>query len=176
VVKVMGHAREKAAIVRGAAQSVDPRIPVFDVRTMDERLDAVLAKPRFYATAVTFFGGLAMLVASVGVFGIVSYTVRQRTREMGIRLALGTTPRRLRGTVLRQTLLTVGLGAAAGVAFGAGFGRRLQSLVQGADAALMPTSALAVVLTAIVSALATWMATRDVARLDLAEVLRSESE
>jgi putative ABC transport system permease protein len=176
VVKVMGHPRDKAAMVRDAVQSVDPGIPVFDVRTMDERLDAVLAKPRFYATAVTFFGGLGILVAIVGVFGIVSYTVRQRTREMGIRLALGTTPRRLRGTVLRQTLLTIGIGAAAGVALGAGFGRFLHSLVQGADAALMPTSALAVVLTAVVSAFATWMATRDLARLDLAEVLRADSE
>jgi len=176
VVKVTGRARQKVAVVRDAVQSVEPRIPVFDVKSMDERLDAVLAQPRFYATAVTFLGGCGLLVAIVGLFGIVSYSVQQRTREMGIRLALGTTPRWLRVTVLRQMLLTTGIGAVAGVGAAAGFGRFLRSLVQGADIPLISTSALAVLLTAVVSAVAIWLATRRVARLDVASVLRTDAE
>ena len=119
-------------------------MPVFDVRTMDERLDTTLARPQFYSTAVAFFGGLGLLLAIIGVYGVTSYSVLQRTREMGIRLALGTTPGRLRATMLRQSSLTIGLGALAGLAMAVGFGRYLQSLVQGADSAIVATSIVAV--------------------------------
>ena len=89
-------------------------MPVFDVRTMDERLDTTLARPQFYSTAVAFFGGLGLLLAIIGVYGVTSYSVLQRTREMGIRLALGTTPGDCARAMLRQSALTIGLGALAG--------------------------------------------------------------
>jgi len=175
VAKVAGPARDRLAVVRDTMQSVDPLVPVFDVRTMDDRLDATLARPRFYVTAVGFFGALALLLAIVGVYGAVSYAVWQRTREMGIRLALGTTPARLRRVMLRQMLATVSLGTMAGVGLSLGLGRYLQSLLQGADAAPMLTSALALSGTVLVAAAATWAATRHIAHLDIMDVLRAES-
>jgi ABC-type antimicrobial peptide transport system permease subunit len=141
---------------------------------MDERLDATLARPKFYATAVVFFGGLALFLAIIGVYGVISYSVQQRTREMGIRLALGTTPGRLRAAMLGQATLTIGVGAAAGIGMALGFGRYLQTLVQGAGAALILTSALAVIVTAVVAMAAIWSATRRIARLDITDVLRAE--
>ena len=114
VVRVSGAARERIAVIRSAVQAVDPKVPVFNVKTMDERLDSVLARPKFYTTAVVFFGGLGLLLAVIGVYGVVSHAVVQRTREMGIRLALGTTPGRLRARLLRQTLVTIGAGGAGG--------------------------------------------------------------
>ena len=141
---------------------------------MDERLDTTLARPQFYSTAVAFFGGLGLLLAIIGVYGVTSYSVLQRTREMGIRLALGTTPGRLRATMLRQSSLTIALGALAGLAMAIGFGRYLQSLVRGADSAIIATSTFAVLVTALVAAAATWSATRHIARLDIGDVLRAE--
>ena len=95
-------------------------------------------------------------------------------REMGIRLALGTTPGRLRATLLRQSSWTIALGAVAGLAMAIGLGRYLQSLVHGAGSAIVATSAFAVVVTAAVAAVATWSATRHIARLDVGEVIRAE--
>jgi ABC-type antimicrobial peptide transport system permease subunit len=174
VARVEGRARDRIGIIRDAAVAVDPKIPVFDVRTMDERLDTTLARPQFYSTAVAFFGGLGLLLAIIGVYGVTSYAVLQRTREMGIRLALGTTPGRLRATMLRQSSLTIALGGLTGLAMAVGFGRYLQSLVRGADSAIVATSAFAVLVTAVVAAAATWSATRHVARLDIGDVLRAE--
>jgi putative ABC transport system permease protein len=175
VARTNGRARDRLAIVRDAVQSVDPRVPVFNVKSMEDRLEAALARPKFYATAVTFFGGLALLLAIVGVYGVVSYTVLQRTREMGIRLALGTTPANLRATLLRKTLVTVGLGALAGTALSNGLGRYLRSLLAGAETELVATASLAVAITAIAAAAAIWSATRHIARLDVCDVLRAES-
>jgi predicted permease len=174
VARVNGPARQRIAAIRDAARSVDPSVPVFNLKTMDERLDTVLARPKFYTTAIVFFGGLGLLLAVMGVYGVVSCSLLQRTREMGIRLALGTTPARLRAATLAQTFITVGAGAAAGIAAAAAFGRYLRSLVQGADAAMFPTAALAVLVTAVIAALAIWTATRHLARLDIADVLRAE--
>jgi putative ABC transport system permease protein len=174
VARVDGRARDRIGIVRDAVSSVDPKVPVFDVKTMDERLETTLARPQFYSTAVAFFSGLGLLLAIIGVYGVTSYSVLQRTREMGIRLALGTTPGRLRATLLRQSAWTIALGGLAGLAMAIGFGRYLQSLVQGADSAIVATSAFAVLVTAFVAAAATWSATRHIARLDVGEVIRAE--
>jgi putative ABC transport system permease protein len=174
VAHVHGPAGDRVAAVRDAVQSVDPKVPVFNVKTMEERLDMELARPRFYTLTVLFFGGLGLLLAVMGVYGVVSYSTLQRTREMGIRLALGTTPTILRATMLRQTLSAVVTGAIAGVVLALAFGRFLQSLVRGADGATLPGSMVAVLVTAIVSAAAIWAATRHVARLEISDVLRAE--
>jgi hypothetical protein len=174
VAHVQGIAGDRLAAVRDAVQSVDPKVPVFNVKTMEERLDLELARPKFYTLTMLFFGGLGLLLAVIGVYGVVSYSILQRTREMGIRLALGTTPTTLRATMLRQTVVVVFTGATAGVVMALAFGRFLQSLVRGADGAAIPAAAVAVLVTAVVSAAAIWAATRHVARLEIADVLRAE--
>ena len=175
VARVAGAARDRMTAVRDAAQSVDPKVPVFNVKTMEQRLDAALARPKFYTITIVFFGGLGLLLAVIGVYGVVSYAVQQRTREMGIRLALGTTPGRLRGAMLRQTLLVVGTGAIAGLGLAMALGRFLQSLVRGAEGSVVPGLSIAIVVTAVVSAAAIWSGTRHVARLDISDVLRAEA-
>jgi predicted permease len=174
VVRVTGDARDRIAVVRAAVAAVDPKVPVFNVKTMSDRLDEVLARPRFYATAVIFFGGLALLLAIIGVYGVVAHAVGERTREMGIRLALGTTPARLRGALLRRTLVVVSCGALPGVALAFGMARYFQDLIRSADAQMAATSLFAMTTTVAVAALATWTATGRVARLDIMEVLRPD--
>ena len=83
---------------------------------MQQRLDEVFAAPMFYRTAIWTFAGLALLLALIGIYGIVFYAVVQRNQEMGVRMALGTTPVRVRGMLLRQGLLMVVAGAIPGIA------------------------------------------------------------
>ena len=81
---------------------------------MEQRLDEIFARPKFYRTAVWIFAGFALLLAVIGIYGIVSYAVVERTHEMGVRMALGTTPARLRAMLSRQGLLMVAAGAIPG--------------------------------------------------------------
>jgi ABC-type lipoprotein release transport system permease subunit len=120
---------------------VDPQGPVFGVKTMEQRLDEVFANPKFYRTAVWTFAAIALLLAVIGIYGIVSYAVVERTQEMGVRMALGTTPSRLRSMLLRQGLLVVVAGAIPGIAGAQLTGRFLESLIAGAKPIGLTTSA-----------------------------------
>jgi putative ABC transport system permease protein len=174
VARVDGRAEDRLPMIRDAIRSVDAQVPVFGARMMEQRLADVLSRPRFYSTAVLFFAGFALLLAVIGIYGIVSYAVVQRAHEMGVRMALGTTPLRLRGTVLRQGLLTVATGAIPGIAGAMLAGRFLGSLIEGTQSAGLATSAVSVLLIALVASTCIWAATRRIARLDIMEILRSE--
>ncbi len=161
-------------MIRDTIQSVDPQVPVFGVKTMQQRLDDALARPQFYRTAVFCFAAFALLLAIIGIYGIVSYTVAQRSHEMGVRMALGTTPARLRAVLLRQGLITIGGGAVPGIAAAELSGRLLPSLVDGAKSVDAATYAATVLCIAWIAAAGIWAATRPVARLDIVEILRAE--
>jgi putative ABC transport system permease protein len=174
VARADGRAEDRLGMIRDAVQSVDPQVPVFGVKTMEQRLDDALARPQFCRTAVLCFAAFALLLAVIGIYGVVSYTVTQRNHEMGVRMALGTTPARLRGNLLRQGLLTIGAAAIPGVVGAVLTGRFLESLVDGAKPASAATYAASVILMASIAALAIWIATRPIARLNIVEILRTE--
>jgi len=174
VVRVNGRAEDYLAAIRDAIQSVDPQVPVFGVKTMEQRLDEVFGGPRFYRTAVWIFAGFALLLAVIGIYGIIFYAVVERTQEMGVRMALGRTPLQLRGTLLRQGLLMVVAGAIPGIAGAEVTGRFLESLIDGARPVGLTTSVSLVLLFGLVAAASIWSATRRIASLDIIAVLRSE--
>lgn len=174
VVRVDGRADNYLAEVRDVIQSEDPQVPVFGAKTMQQRLDEVFAGPRFYRTAAWFFAGFVLLLAIIGIYGIVSYAVVQRTQEMAIRLALGTTPVRLRGMLLRQGLLIVIAGAIPGIAGAQLSGRFLEALIDGAKPIGLGTSAGLILLLALVASIGIWVASRRISRFDINAVLRSE--
>lgn len=174
VVRVNGSAEDRLAMIRDTIQSVDPQVPVFGVKTMDQRLDEALARPQFYGTAVACFAAFALLLAMIGVYGIVSYTVAQRTHEMGVRMALGTTPARLRLVLLRQGLMPILAGIVPGISGAIVSGRLLGSLVAGAKSPNATAYATSVFFIAFIAAMAIWMATRPVTRLEIMEILRTE--
>jgi putative ABC transport system permease protein len=174
VVRVDGRAEDRLAAVRDVIQSVDPQVPVFGAKTMEQRLDEVFAGPKFYRTAVWFFAGLALLLAVIGIYGIVSYAAVQRTQEMGIRLALGTTPVRLQGMLLRQGLLMVVAGAIPGIAGAQLSGRFLETLIDGAKPIGLGMSAGLILLFALVASTSIWSATRRINTFDITALLRSE--
>ena len=174
VVRVDGRAEGRLGEVRDAIQSIDPQVPVFGAKTMKQRLDDTFAGPKFYRTAVWFFAGFALLLAVIGIYGIVSYAVVQRTQELGIRIALGTTPGRLRAMLLGQGLLMVAASAIPGMAGAQVSGRLLESLIDGAKPMGLGLSSAVILLLGLVASTSVWSASRRIATLDVTAILRSE--
>ena len=175
VARVNGRPEDRLAMIRDAVQSVDPHVPVFGVKTMEQRMADALARPQFYKTAVTFFAAFAVLLAAIGIYGIVSYTVARRTHEMGVRMALGTTPAELRVRLLRQGLIPIAVGAIPGVAGAVLSGRLLESLVDGAKSVNAAAYLAAVLFIVCIAAAGIWIATRPIIRLDIVEILRTDA-
>lgn len=116
IIRTAGDPLALVPTLRALAREQDPTL-VFDaVMTMDQRVMATLGRPRLYAALITAFAGLALLIAAVGLFGTLSYSVAQRSRELAVRGALGAQPSRLVALVLRQGLAVVIVGFAAGLA------------------------------------------------------------
>jgi predicted permease len=160
---------EPAAVVgaiREAVRQIDPNLPVTDVATQVEQVEKRLAPERAFAQAYAMFGGLAVLLASIGLFGLMSYSVARRTNEIGIRMALGAQRHEVLRLVMRESMLLVVAGIAIGLAIAAAASRLIASLLFG----LSPTDAMtiveAVALLAIVSAVAGYLPARRAARVD----------
>ena len=141
---------------------------------MEQRLADFFIRPRAYRTAVWMFAGFAVLLALIGIYGIVSHSVAERTQEMGVRMALGATPTRVRGMLLTQSLLVIAVGAFLGVVGASAVGRSLGSLIPEAMPVGWATSmALAISLSAV-AAITIWSATRRIPELDITRMLRAE--
>jgi len=174
VARVDGPAEDSLPLIRDAIRSVDPQVPVFGVKTMEQRMADALARPKFYRTAALLFAGFALLLVVIGIYAVVSYAIALCTREMGVRLALGATPLGLRGALLRQGLLTVAAGAIFGIVGALLAGRFLESLVEGAKSIDLATLTLSILFILLIASASIWTATRRIARLDILEILRFE--
>jgi ABC-type antimicrobial peptide transport system permease subunit len=174
VARVHGAVAPYLVACRDAVQQVDAQVPVYDVKTLDQRLIDTLARPRFYTTAVLFLGGFALLLAVAGIYGAASYSIARRTHEIGVRIAVGATPDGLRSLLLWQNLLPMACGAAAGGAGAAVLGRYMQHLIAGAETTGVWTCAEAAATLAAAAALAVWTATSRIARMDPTTALRAE--
>jgi predicted permease len=171
-----GDAGALASAVRREVQQIDPTLSVFNVRTLAEQVSDSLAPLRTNVVIMAAFGGLALLLASIGLYGVASYSVTQRTREIGVRIALGAGRGRVLGLILGQGLVLVGVGLVVGVLAALG----LMSLVSPALAPnVNPRSpALLAATAAILSAvalIATSIPAHRAARLDPLRALRTES-
>ena len=174
VVRTDGESSTAASALRQAVDRVDPSVPLTTVRTMDQVLAASLAQTSFTTTLLAIAAALALLLGLVGLYGVISYIVAQRTGEIGIRLALGADPADVSGMVLRQglTVTAVGIGVGLVAAFAAT--RLMASLlfeVSSRDPAIF--AGVAVALTAV-SAAATYLPARRAASIDPLNALRQE--
>ena len=160
--------------VRAAIHAVDAEQPLVRPEPMLERAEASLAVRRFTLEVLSAGAGVALLLALAGIYGVTAYGVAQRTRELGVRLALGATPRGLVGMVTRETVIVVGAGCVVGLAAGALLSRVLSGLLFGVSR-IDPLTFLGwpLVLT-VVAAGAAWIAARRASSVDPADALRHE--
>lgn len=174
VARVSGLPEAYLARCRDAVRALDREVPIYDIKTLDQRLADALAQPRFYTTATLFLAALAVLLAAVGIYGTAAYTIAQRRSEMGIRMALGATYERLRSMMVRESLLPILCGSALGVAGSLAAGRYLGHLIEGAAQAESYIFAAAAGLFLVVGLVASWSATSRVLSIDPADAIRAE--
>ena len=162
-----------ATIPRIVAQ-LDPNLPVEDLRTMDEQVRQNVFLDRLISVLSAAFAVLATLLAAIGLYGVLAYTVSQRTREIGLRMALGADASRVRAMILRQVAVMTAVGGAVGLAAAVGLGRLTQSLLfelKGSDPAVLVFSAAAL---AVVALAAGFIPAHRASRVDPMQALRYE--
>jgi predicted permease len=160
--------------VRSELAAVDRNIPLVRVRVFEEYLARALARPRFNAMLLSIFAGTALLLTAIGIYGVMAYSVSQRTSEIGIRIALGAGQSNIFRLIVGQAMMLVGISIVLGLAGAFGATRFLSSLLYGVGASDPLTFALIVLLISIVAFLAAWLPARRAARVDPVIALRAE--
>ena len=173
-VQTTGKPEPVIAGVRAQIQSLEPNLAITNVQTIGEIIDQGLWAPEMGAALLTVFGGLAMVLAAVGVYGVLAYSVTQQTREIGIRMAMGAEPRDVLGLVVGQGLKLTGAGLALGILVSLGFTRQLSSLLFNVSAYDPLTYGSVTVILIVVALLACYIPARRATRVDPLVALRYE--
>jgi predicted permease len=163
-----------APAITGTIHSLDQNIPIFELKTMDQRLSESLARRRFAMLSLSLFAGIALLLAAVGIYGVMSYSVAQRTSELGIRLALGALPRDVLQLVLKRGFALALAGVVFGLFFSVVITRLLSSLLFGVGATDVLTFAALSLLLVLVALVACYIPARRATKVDPLVALRYE--
>jgi predicted permease len=163
-----------AASLRAAIRRADPEQPIFDVKTMTDRMTEIAQPRRAPMILLSLFSSVALLLASLGVYGVLAFSVTQRTAEFGVRLALGATPANIAALVLRDGTKLVIVGVVAGLAGYLALSRVVAQLLYGVSAADPITLAAAPLILALVALVASLLPARRATRVDPMVALRAE--
>ena len=174
VARVRGSASDSLPVLRDLVRSIDRQVPVFNVRTLQARLDEHLARQRFFTTVVLFLGGFALLLSVLGIYAVSWHSVSQRSHEIGVRVAMGASLAGIYAMTVRQSAVPLVTGLAAGVGLAVWSGRFLSHLLTGVTAIGTPSCLVAAGMLALVAIAAMVLATRRVTGRDPLVVLRSE--
>jgi putative ABC transport system permease protein len=173
-VRTSGSASRLAAPLRQAIQQIDPKLSVFNVRTVDEQVAQSLQPLETNALLLAGFGLLALLLASIGLYGVTSYAVSQRTREIGVRMALGANPATVLGLVLGRGMVLVAVGVAAGLVISLLSASVMRSLVAGVNPRDPVTFVSTAVILLLVALTANFVPARRATRIDPLVALRTD--
>jgi len=157
-----------------AIWSVDSSLPVFQMRTLQDLYNQSLARTSFTLVLLAIAGAMALVLGIIGIYGVIAYAVTQRTREIGIRMALGAQSARLRRMFVRHGLMLAGIGAIIGLGAAAGLTRLMSSLLFGVKALDPLTYAGVAVILVAAAALASYIPARRATAVDPLDALRAE--
>jgi len=174
VLKTAGDPRALAEPLKRAVKELDPGIAVAGIATMEELVAESIGSSRFYALLVAMFAGLALVLAAVGIYGVMSYAVAQRTQEIGVRLALGAAPRQIFTLVVAETLKLAAVGLLIGMAGAIAVSRALGEMLFGIPRTDVVTFAGTGMLLLGVAFVATYVPARRATRIDPMVALRAE--
>ena len=163
-----------AGAIRNAVWSVDAQQPIYDLSTMDQILARAVFLPRLSATLLASFAGAALLLAGLGIYGVLSYAVNQRTREIGLRMALGATSGRTVGLVVRNSVLLLAIGVGIGIVVAVMLARAMGRILYGVSPFDLPAFALAAAVLVTAGVCATLLPARRATRVDPMVALREQ--
>jgi putative ABC transport system permease protein len=172
VVRAQGSPLSLAASVRRAVAGVDPGLPLAHLQTLEDHTARAAAAPRLRTSLVSAFASLALLLGAVGLYGALQFSVASRVREIGIRLAVGGAPARIRALVLRESMSLVAVGIVLGLAGALAASRVLEGLLYGVEAHDPLTFSAVPVVLVMVGLAATWLPARRATRIDPVTALR----
>jgi ABC-type antimicrobial peptide transport system permease subunit len=173
-VRVTGKPEALMRQIRAALRNEDPNLAISEVTTLGEVVDRSLGREKLLAKLAGFFGALALLLASIGLYGVIAYSVARRRNEIGIRMALGAGPGSVLRMVLGESLVVVALGLAVGIPAALACGRLVSSQLYGVDATDPFTIACAATGLLAVALAASFLPARRASLLDPCAALREE--
>jgi putative ABC transport system permease protein len=174
VVRTAGEPAALASAVRERIRAIDPLIPVADIQTMEGIIGRSVSTPRFHLTLLTILSGSALVLALVGIYGLLAFSVALRTREIGVRSALGASRRAIAGMILREGLRLTLVGVAVGLPIALAATRRLQGLLFQIEPDDPATFAGIALLLLAVASLASYIPARRAAQVDPLIALRGD--
>jgi predicted permease len=172
--RVDGSTGEMLKRVRAAVSEVNRVVPITRERTMEENVETQIRQEKVIAQLCTLFGAIAALLAVIGLYGVMAYTVERRTREIGIRIALGETQTAVLWRILREALLYLGIGAAIGIPLALGLGRFAEKLLYGVPAQDWTTLSASILAVSSAGALAGFVSAKRAAAIEPWRALRTE--
>jgi len=173
-IRTAGDPSAVAGALRQSVAAIDPDAPVFNIRTVEEEIGRSLLRERLLATITSLFGGLALLLAALGLYGLLSFGVTQRTREFGIRIAVGAESGRIMNLVMREAVWMLVAGLMVGLIATWAVSRIVQTLLYGVEPTDPISVLMAVLVLVAVSVLAAWVPARRASRVDPIRALRYE--
>jgi predicted permease len=174
ILRTQGDTAALGPEIRDAVRSLDPDMPIFNLKTEDALIEESLGEEHLFSRLLSIFGGLALLLTATGIYGLLAYTVGRRVREIGIRMALGATQGNVLWLIVKRGLILTALGTAAGIAAALGVTRLLRAFLYGVSPTDPVTFGVVAALLGAIAALACWLPARRAAQLDPMIALRHE--